>query len=70
MPPTLTLMRTHQAAAFLKLAKSTLCKMRCYAGGPSYSKAGARIVVYDQTDLQRWLNSRKRMSSSDAGSAD
>jgi hypothetical protein len=70
MPLTLTVMRTREAAAFLKLAESTLCKMRCYRGGPAYLKAGARIVVYDQADLERWLDSRKRVSTSDAGAAD
>jgi hypothetical protein len=49
-------MRTREAAAFLKLAESTLCKLRCYGGGPSYSKAGARIVVYDRADLEAWLS--------------
>ncbi len=65
MPPTLTVMRTREAAAFLKLAASTLCKMRCRGGGPPYSKSGARIVVYDRADLEGWLHSRKRMSTSD-----
>jgi hypothetical protein len=65
MPPTLTVMRTREAAAFLKLAASTLCKMRCYGGGPAYSKAGRRIVVYDRVDLEAWLASMRRLSTSD-----
>ncbi len=35
--------------------------------GPVYTKAGPRIVVYDLRDLDAWLNSRRRRSTSDPG---
>ena len=43
MPRTRSIMRTGEAADFLKLAASTLCKMRCYGGGASSTPlAGSR----------------------------
>ncbi|MES2905494.1 MAG: helix-turn-helix domain-containing protein [Pseudomonadota bacterium] len=56
-------MRTKQAAAYCKLSQSTLAKLRLYGGGPPYSKAG-RLVVYDIQDIDQWLDSRKRSSTS------
>lgn len=64
MPPTLTMTRTREAAAFLKLAESTLRKVGVYGGGPAYSKAGARTVVYSLADLEAWVASTRRLSTS------
>jgi hypothetical protein len=47
-----------EAATYLRLAPSTLAKMRCFGGGPRFSKAGPRRVVYDKADLDEWLASR------------
>jgi predicted DNA-binding transcriptional regulator AlpA len=51
------------AAAYCGSSASTLAKLRLYGGGPSYVKLGRR-VVYDPADLDRWLASHRRTSTS------
>lgn len=58
-------LRAPEAAAFLRLSTSTLAKMRLRGDGPRYAKAGARIIVYDLQELERWLASRLRHSTSE-----
>jgi hypothetical protein len=58
---------THEASAHLKIAASTLCKMRLSGEGPPFLKLGPRRVVYDLTDLEHWASSRRRRSTSDPG---
>jgi hypothetical protein len=60
-------LRTAEAAAFVGLSKSTLEKFRVNGGGPLYEKAGPRIVVYTFEELEKWLVSRRRSSTSDLG---
>ena len=60
-----TMLRAPAAAAYVGLSTSTMAKMRCRGDGPVYSKAGPRVVVYDMADLERWLASRRRRSTSD-----
>lgn len=57
---------TAGAEAYTGLARQTLAKLRVYGGGPDYIKVGRR-VIYDTRDLDAWLASRKRASTSDAG---
>ena len=45
---------------------STLAKWRLTGFGPAYSKAG-RNIVYHVQDLDAWLASRRRRSTSDTG---
>ena len=52
------------AAAYLHLANQTLAKMRLSGVGPPYYKVGRRIL-YDRLDLDRWLDSKRRLSTSD-----
>jgi len=59
-------LRAPAAAEFVGLSVSTLAKMRLRGDGPLYSKAGARIVVYDLADLNAWLAERRRRSTSSA----
>lgn len=59
-------LRTRAAAAYTGLAKSTLEKLRVHGGGCPYMRIG-RVVVYDQDELDAWLTSHKRMSTSDRG---
>jgi predicted DNA-binding transcriptional regulator AlpA len=61
-----TKLRAPDAAAYVGLSPSTLAKMRLRGDGPVYSKAGPRIVIYDKLDLEAWLNSQKRRSTSQA----
>jgi predicted DNA-binding transcriptional regulator AlpA len=61
-------MRTPQAAHYVGLSPSTLEKFRLRGNGPSYQKAGPKIVVYRLEDLDAWLEANRRRSTSDAGS--
>lgn len=58
--------RAPEAAEYLGLSASTLAKMRLRGDGPVYSKAGPRIVLYDRADLEAWLATRKRHSTSES----
>ena len=60
------LLRAPAAAAYVQLSPSTLAKLRLRGDGPVYSKAGARVVVYDLADLDAWLAARRRRSTSEA----
>jgi len=62
-------LRAAEAAGYLGLSTSTLAKMRLRGDGPPYLKAGRRIVIYDARDLEAWLNTRRRQSTSDPGRA-
>ncbi len=57
---------TKRAAARVGLAPQTLNKLRCVGGGPPYYKH-SRKVVYCARDLDEWLQSRLRRSTSDLG---
>jgi excisionase family DNA binding protein len=58
-------LRTRQAAAYTGIAKSTLEKLRVYGGGCRYIQIG-RVVLYDPADLDDWLDSHKRETTSGA----
>jgi hypothetical protein len=53
---------TEGAAAYTGFAEGYLIKLRTIGGGPTFIKTGA--VRYDPDDLDAWLNSRKRLSTS------
>lgn len=63
MPPN-PILRAPEAAKYLRMSTSTLAKFRCYGGGPAYSKAGSRLVLYYQEDLVAWLKHRQCASTS------
>ncbi|MEQ1902290.1 MAG: helix-turn-helix domain-containing protein [Devosia sp.] len=56
-------LRTPAAADYTGLAESTLEKLRVHGGGSPYMRVG-RVVVYDPDDLDAWLESHKRRSTS------
>jgi predicted DNA-binding transcriptional regulator AlpA len=58
-------LRPRDAAAYLGLSASTLAKMRLRGDGPLYAKLGSRVVAYDTSDLDRWVNERKLRSTSE-----
>lgn len=58
-------MRSPEAASYLRMAESTLAKLRCYGGGPRYSKVGPRLVIYDRADLDAYLADRMCRSTSE-----
>jgi len=57
-----------EAASYCGSSASTLAKLRLYGGGPHYVKLGRR-VVYDPADLDQWLASHRRHSTSDTTEA-
>jgi hypothetical protein len=57
-------MNATDAARMVGLSTSTLAKLRLSGNGPAYCKVGRR-VLYRQTDLCAWLDSRARRSTSD-----
>jgi predicted DNA-binding transcriptional regulator AlpA len=58
------MLSTPEAASYCGSSASTFAKLRLYGGGPLYVKVGRR-VVYDPADLDRWLASQRRASTSD-----
>lgn len=62
------LLTPRQAAERLAIAGHTLARWRLEGGGPPYVKVGAS-VRYDAQDLDAFIESRKRRSTSDAGTA-
>jgi predicted DNA-binding transcriptional regulator AlpA len=58
-------LNTKEAAQYIGLSKSSLDKLRIYGGGPLFIKVGARIV-YDRTDIDSWLASKKIANTSQA----
>jgi predicted DNA-binding transcriptional regulator AlpA len=58
-------MRTPAAAKFVGLSESTLEKKRLDGSGPRYSKLG-KICVYSLQDLETWVASCSRTSTSEA----
>lgn len=56
-------MTVEEAAKYVGLSVSFMNVKRVRGDGPPYIKLGRR-VVYDRADLDLWLESRKRLSTS------
>jgi predicted DNA-binding transcriptional regulator AlpA len=63
--PNRRLMSTVEAAAYIHFSRQTLTQMRCTGDGPQFLKLSHKRVVYDQGDLDAWLDSRRRRSTSE-----
>ena len=61
-----TLLTEQQAAQFLSVGDKCLQAWRVRGGGPVFLKVG-RLVRYTQSDLETWLLTRRRESTSDTG---
>lgn len=61
--------RARKAAEYIGVSDSTLAKWRMRGDPPAFRKLG-RVVVYDQTDLDAWLDTCRRTSTSDVGRSD
>ncbi len=57
-------LRPKAAAAYVRSSESTLAKKRLKGNGPTYTKFG-RLVLYAKRDLDDFLISRRRLSTSD-----
>lgn len=58
-----------EAARHTGLSASSLNKLRMTGAGPRFIRLSPRRVVYDTADLDEWLASRRRRSTSDMGYA-
>ena len=58
-------MRPPEAAHYVGISESTLAKWRCQGIGPPFMKFGERVVAYDQSELDSWMRSRSRRSTSE-----
>jgi predicted site-specific integrase-resolvase len=65
MPP-LALIPPSHLAGLLKISIRTLERWRVEGVGPTFIKAGRR-VLYRPEDIERWLGQAARRSTSDAG---
>jgi hypothetical protein len=68
MSPLLERLNVEAAARYVGVSASTLNKLRVFGGGPVFIKLGRR-VVYDPADLDAWLTTGRRRSTSDSGQA-
>lgn len=68
MTPRIAPFSVEAAAQHVGLSVSTLNKLRVFGGGPVFLKLGRR-VAYDLGDLDAWLATKRRRSTSDAGVA-
>lgn len=60
------MLRTKEAAAYCGSSASTFEKLRLTGDGPVFVKLGSR-VVYRLSDLDTWIQSNLRRSTSDPG---
>ena len=60
------LLTTGEAANDLRLSPRTLERYRVTGAGPRFLKIGRR-VVYRRSDLDGWLKTKSRRSTSDPG---
>ena len=56
-----------EAAAFLRVTKGYLAKLRVEGGGPRFVKLAARVILYRPVDLVAYAEDRLRSSTSDMG---
>lgn len=63
---TISPLSVEAASQHVGLSVSTLNKLRVFGGGPIFLKLGRR-VAYDLADLDAWLVTKRRRSTSDAG---
>jgi excisionase family DNA binding protein len=54
-----------EAAAYLRVSKSYLDKLRVYGGGSKFLRLGKRKILYSKTDLDLWARERRYGSTSE-----
>jgi excisionase family DNA binding protein len=55
-----------EACAFLKMEKSTLHKLMKARAFPFYHRPASRVVLFDQDDLEKWLQSGRVPAANEA----
>jgi excisionase family DNA binding protein len=61
------LLTPREDAAYLRVSKSYLDKLRVYGGGPRFLRLGKRKVLYRKSDLKAWLGSQSFDCTSEYG---
>ena len=64
MTETKRVLRAPEAANYIGLSESTLAKRRLYGQPPTFLNLGGRAIGYAIDELDRWLNSCRRQSTS------
>jgi predicted DNA-binding transcriptional regulator AlpA len=64
MTDTKRVLRAPEAATYIGLSESTLAKRRLYGLPPEYLSLGGRAVGYTIDELDRWLETCRRRSTS------
>jgi len=60
------LLTVPEAAEYLRVSTKTLARLRCEGGGPKFVGGGrGSRVTYRRTDLDAWINSRVRSTTSE-----
>ena len=67
MTKTKRVLRAPEAAEYLGLTESTLAKRRLYGLPPCFLKLGGRAIGYAIEDLDAWLATCRRKSTSQVG---
>jgi predicted DNA-binding transcriptional regulator AlpA len=62
----MNLLNQREAAELCRLSPRTLERFRCTGFGPRFHKIGRR-VLYRHADIETWVASRVRTSTSDLG---
>ena len=57
-------LRAPEAAKYIGLSESTLAKRRLYGQPPAFLNLGGRAIGYAIDDLDAWLDSCRRRSTS------
>jgi len=59
------LLTPKEAAAYLRVSKSYLDKLRVYGGGPKFVRPGKRKIIYRKPHLDVWVAERTFTSTSE-----
>lgn len=59
------LLTVKEAAAYLRVSKSYVDKLRVSGDGPEYMRLGKRKILYATADLEAWAASRRHRSTSE-----
>lgn len=60
---------TREAAKYVRLSTATLERLRVRGGGPTYINPVKDRVLYSAQDLDEWMRSRRRNSTSETMAA-
>ena len=67
MPEAPDLLTPQAAASYIGVTANYLAKLRMTGRGPAYRKLSARLIRYTSAELEAWLASGRRTSTSDTG---